>query len=383
MTVRSASGLFDAGQRQFARALSRLAHCNPFLPERIAAEREALGGDFVDRDRVWNVRVDRDVTHPNLIRLSAACAAAAEAARARLATGVRPSAEDGALYDDLVLYHLYSRYEDHLFEVIDDADAGAGRARLAFYAAFRHDVEHYWGAPDGVTPAPHEPAHLFAILFQIRRAFHHVFRFLIGGSLAAARLRAAVWQSIFTHDLRRYRRALYDQMDDVTTLVVGPSGTGKELVARAIGLSRYLPFDEKTQSFTQDFAASFPALNLSALSPTLIESELFGHRRGAFTGALEDRAGWLEACPPHGAVFLDEIGDVDTAIQVKLLRVLQSAHLSAPRRYPAAALPGQGDRRHQSRPGAGDAGGTLARGLLLPALLRRDPHAVARRAAAR
>ncbi len=65
-------------------------------------------------------------------------------------------------------------------------------------------------------------------------------------------------------------------------------------------------------------------MNLAALSPTLIESELFGHKRGSFTGAVEDRAGWLEACPTLGTVFLDEIGEIDVSIQIKLLRVLQS-----------------------------------------------------------
>ena len=117
---------------------------------------------------------------------------------------------------------------------------------------------------------------------------------------------------------------LYDRMGDVTTLITGPSGTGKELVARAIGLSRYIPFDARKGTFTENFGASFHGLNLSALSPTLIESELFGHKRGAFTGALQDRPGWLEVCRPLDSVFLDEIGDLDASVQVKLLRVLQT-----------------------------------------------------------
>jgi transcriptional regulator with GAF, ATPase, and Fis domain len=63
---------------------------------------------------------------------------------------------------------------------------------------------------------------------------------------------------------------------------------------------------------------------VSALSSGVIESELFGHRRGAFTGALEDRQGWFEHCGPDGSVFLDEIGDLQPELQVKLLRVLQT-----------------------------------------------------------
>ncbi|HEX3126977.1 MAG TPA: sigma 54-interacting transcriptional regulator, partial [Thermoanaerobaculia bacterium] len=181
------------------------------------------------------------------------------------------------------------------------------------------------------------PAHVFACFFQIRRAFHFTFRSIVGGSMPAARLRAQVWQSIFTHDLRRYQRALYKTLGDATTLVTGPSGTGKELVARSIAWSRYLPFEPES-GFREKWLEQFYPLNLSALSPTLIESELFGHRRGAFTGAVADNTGWLEVCPPLGTVFLDEIGEVEPAIQVKLLRVLETRTFqrlgeSRPRRF--------------------------------------------------
>jgi transcriptional regulator with GAF, ATPase, and Fis domain len=113
-------------------------------------------------------------------------------------------------------------------------------------------------------------------------------------------------------------------MADLSTLITGPSGTGKELVASAVGCSGYLPFDEPNQAFSVTYSELFLPLNVSALSPTLVESELFGHRRGAFTGALADRAGWFEVCHPCGVVFLDEIGEIDPEIQVKLLRVLQT-----------------------------------------------------------
>jgi transcriptional regulator with AAA-type ATPase domain len=86
-----------------------------------------------------------------------------------------------------------------------------------------------------------------AFFFQIRRAFHFTMRNILGGSLHAARLRAAVWQAIFTHDMRRYRRGLWQRMHDVPTLIVGPTGSGKELVAQAIGLSRHIPFESASQ----------------------------------------------------------------------------------------------------------------------------------------
>ena len=169
---------------------------------------------------------------------------------------------------------------------------------------------------------------LFAILMQICRAFRHVFRWIHGRSRPAIELRAAVWQSIFSHDMRRYRRILHGRMGEFTTLVTGPSGSGKELVARAIGRSHFIPFDAKSGEFTMPLEGSFHPLNVSALSETLIESELFGHKKGAFTGANSDRKGWLESCPLHGSVFLDELGEVSGFVQVKLLRVLEDRSFS-------------------------------------------------------
>jgi transcriptional regulator with GAF, ATPase, and Fis domain len=113
-------------------------------------------------------------------------------------------------------------------------------------------------------------------------------------------------------------------MQSITTLITGPSGTGKELVARAVALSQHIPFDEKKLNFVIDSNQLFFSLHLSAMPQTLIESELFGHQKGAFTGAVQNRVGWLETCSEYGTVFLDEIGEINEEVQVKLLRILQS-----------------------------------------------------------
>ncbi|MEP6900598.1 MAG: sigma-54 dependent transcriptional regulator [Actinomycetota bacterium] len=99
-----------------------------------------------------------------------------------------------------------------------------------------------------------------------------------------------------------------------TVLVTGESGTGKELVARA--LHRYSPRAD----------GNFIPVNCGALTETLLESELFGHKRGSFTGAASDRRGlWEEA--GGGTLFLDEIGETSPAMQVKLLRALQEKEI--------------------------------------------------------
>jgi DNA-binding NtrC family response regulator len=323
MTTRAA--LFSGADRKFGAAVRAMTASNPFLPERIAAEREALGAEFEERGADWNTRPPTAALNRNGDRLLARCREVIDRARAAWPRDGSVDTVDASLYEAMVGFWLYQTFAARFDAIILAAMDGRGGERVDFYPAFRAEVEVRFSVPGwaerlGARDAPH----LFASAFQIRRAFHNIFRSLVGGSAPMAGLRAAIWQSIFTHDLARYRRGLHARMADFATLVTGPSGTGKELVARAIALSRYVPYDPKRGGFAGDFSAGFFPLNLAALSPTLIESELFGHRRGAFTGALADRAGWMEVCPPSGAVFLDEIGEVGTDIQVKLLRVLQS-----------------------------------------------------------
>lgn len=317
--------LFSDADRRFSEAVSQLAYTNPFLPERIEREKAVLGRQFNEPRSVWSRRVEEEQTRPNVLKIRERVDAVVDKTHGRLkAQDARRDAiaePDRTLYQDLVHYVLYYRYWASFSAAISASDPRD--QKVPFWEDFRRDFVHLLAPVLGPDTAAREARHLFACLFQLRRAFHHTFNFIVGASPSAARLRARIWQSIFTHDVRRYRRSLFDKMGDITTLITGPSGTGKELVARAIGLSRFLPFDPRQQRFDADPHGLFSAVNLSALSPSLIESELFGHRRGAFTGATEDRTGWLEACPPLGTVFLDEIGELDASIQVKLLRVLQ------------------------------------------------------------
>ena len=229
----------------------------------------------------------------------------------------RLAAEDRRVLEPALLYVAYHRCVPHLDAHIEK-QAGQGGAPLT--VPFGEEVIGEL-VRSGI---PEERAErYFAMFFQLRRAFYFIVGSLAGKCESMRRLREARWNNVFTHDMRGYDAALWNRMEDFSTLLLGETGTGKGSAAAAIGRSEFIPYVASQRRFATNFSESFIAINLSQFPETLIESELFGHRKGAFTGAIERHEGVFERCSAHGALFLDEIGEVSVPVQIKLLQVLQ------------------------------------------------------------
>ena len=303
------TAILPPAELEFFQWVAGAAFANPFSEQRLELDRRIAGQFRNDDERAEFLR--RSVSD-RIAKLEAQ----------GLADLRRYRGEEREMMRDVFLFEVF-----HHFYQLLDAHIGAQEKA-------------------GDTPAPvtfgtdalarlgqrgfsaEESKRFLGIFFQLRRAYHFIVQGLIGESDCMKAFRRHLWDNVFTHDIRWYDRYLWNRMEDFSTLLLGETGTGKGAAAAAIGRSGFIPFDERKGCFAESFTRGFVSLNLSQYPETLIESELFGHRKGAFTGAVEAHEGVLARCSPHGAIFLDEIGDVSTPVQIKLLQVLQERTFS-------------------------------------------------------
>ncbi len=301
----------DPGDREFFELIASIAFCNPFTDERPALDARIVGHP---------VELFAEAHLDEMTRLISARVQKLE--EQEMADVRKYSAEDRALMQIVFLFEIYHQFYRQLDQLIlDQVRLGTEPAPVNFATEVLARMEQR-----GI--GAEEALRFLAFFYQLRRGFHFIARGLIGQSRSMKEFRRHLFQNVFTEDIRVYERYLWNRMEDFSTLLLGETGTGKGAAAAAIGRSGFIPFNEKQGRFAESFMHGFVSLNLSQFPETLIESELFGHRKGAFTGAVEAHEGVLARCSPYGAIFLDEIGDVSVPVQIKLLQVLQDRTFS-------------------------------------------------------
>lgn len=300
----------QAEERHFFKKIQQAITSNPFSRDRLSVDLELTGLVATSpTDEILKGLVDKvgkiitrflERTKGNL---------------SSLATEERQLLEFGMLFQ---VFHLYCDKYDNLIR--EQVDAGETSCQITFAKEFLTLLEGY-----GFSNS--DSLRYFSLFFQMRRAYFFISR-ISGESQCVRNLRKRLWNNIFTYDIELYDKYLWNRLEDFSTMLLGETGTGKGLAASAIGCSGFIPFDEKRGRFSESFARTFRSINLSQFPEQLIESELFGHNKGAFTGAVDSHKGVFARCSPHGAIFLDEIGDVSVPVQVKLLQVLQERNFT-------------------------------------------------------
>jgi transcriptional regulator with AAA-type ATPase domain len=293
-------------EREFFSVASRAVFSNPFGEERADLDRQ-MGGGVGGESR-------REAAERGISRVIERVRELEARGRADLR---HYAGETADAMRNVFLFEVYYRFGDEFTGLIR-AQLKAGHVPVA--APFGREavaVLVQRGFPEDFA------LRCFAIMYQMWRAFHFIQQQLVGISPSMRRLRFDLWNNVFTQNLEWYGLFVWERMEEYSTLLLGETGTGKGTAAAAIGQCGFIPFDAKRRRFEESFTRNFTAINLSQFPESLIESELFGHRKGSFTGAIEHHDGIFSRCNPHGSIFLDEIGDLSIPVQTKLLEVLQ------------------------------------------------------------
>ncbi|MEE9369816.1 MAG: sigma 54-interacting transcriptional regulator [Pontiella sp.] len=295
----------------YFKMVAEAAFSNPFSEKRVEVDRRIVGAR---EGTSW-----KEMQVPLLQSLDTNIQELEKVGRIVVAPDEGKDAEALAVSILFYVYHQYAEQFDLLIEEQITAGDESCHAPFAFQCMEKL-VNYGFNRADGCR--------YVSMFYQARRAFYFISTGLIGDSPSMRGLRAKLWDNIFTHEIAWYVRCLWSRMEDFSTLLLGETGTGKGAAAAAIGRSGFIPFNPNAKIFDESFTRAFVSINLSQYPESLIESELFGHRKGAFTGAIEKHDGVFERCSAHGAIFLDEIGDVSVPVQIKLLQVLQERTFS-------------------------------------------------------
>ena len=297
----------DPDDRPFLAAASALIMANPFevtrqqvAPLAPASALAAIGDD-----------------HPLTALLPTLAARLDRLVQRNAGSVAQYAGEERQWLADAWLFHGYHRFLPELDRLIERELAHPGQAAAVAFADDALALLREQGFGEA------EATRYLGLYYQLRRAYYFIDSSLIGPSPCMRELRRALWNNVFGRDMRVYERYLWNRMEDFSTLLLGETGSGKGSAAAAIGRSVFIPFDPASKRFRHSFTDTFIAVNLAEFPESLIESELFGHRKGAFTGAVDDHQGVFARCSPYGSLFLDEIGDASLGVQIKLLRVLQ------------------------------------------------------------
>ncbi len=227
------------------------------------------------------------------------------------------SEEDRSLLHHGVLFVCYYRFAGKLDKLIAEQFRQGSLSVKVPFASDALSIMTRAGMSNEIAQR------YLAFFFQIQRAHYFINKTLVGNGPSMNRLRHDLWNTIFTHDFRLYEQFLWESIKEVSTIFVGAPGVGKETAARAVIGSGFVPFEDKTKTFAEPFTEFYKTVNLAQYSGIRLESELFGHQKGAYTEAVESYQGTLSRCSQHGVIYLNDISRMPDPVQAKLSSVLQ------------------------------------------------------------
>ena len=297
------------------RPISRLYGTNPFEPAWEALLKASV-------HNVWLVDlkvVGRDLARvsPEAVRcINVQVAHAVEETARKLAEGAPATPDELAVYHGAALYSLWVEVGPLLQRRIDKKEVDFPR-----YDEFLARYRWLFGHTGIWVP---EPRRLLELYDQTWRAHFFIATMIRGRGRRIAAARAALWRAIIAGEICDYAQHHCVRMQRFSVLVTGETGSGKELAAQCIGWSSFIPFDEDTRKFAMAHDGDYHVRSLCESAASLVEADLFGFKRGSFTGATSDKLGYLALPQTWGTLFLDEIGEISLALQAKLLRPIQN-----------------------------------------------------------